>query len=143
MSVTSGRMEVYFCHKRKKRRRRRRRSSPHSLTHTPSSASISRIKCPFPIPPNDGLQDISPAQQQTATTSCRQALSMFSPQCSLTNRAPFVCDEERAQTHTSDSSGCLCSGVTAPDYQHIPVSTLGAHKSPYTPSTRQQQQPTS
>lgn len=33
---------------------------PQTRPHTPSSASISFIKCPFPIPPNDGLHDISP-----------------------------------------------------------------------------------
>ena len=36
---------------------------PHILAHSPSSASISLIRCPFPIPPNEGLQDISPAFQ--------------------------------------------------------------------------------
>nr|CAI5834484.1 unnamed protein product [Callosobruchus analis] len=30
------------------------------LPQTPSRASVSLIKCPFPIPPNEGLQDISP-----------------------------------------------------------------------------------
>ena len=33
---------------------------PQTLPHTPSSASISRIRCPLPIPPKLGLQDISP-----------------------------------------------------------------------------------
>lgn len=31
-----------------------------TFAHKPSNASISFIKCPFPIPPNDGLHDISP-----------------------------------------------------------------------------------
>ena len=33
---------------------------PQILAQSPSKASISLIKCPLPIPPNEGLQDISP-----------------------------------------------------------------------------------
>lgn len=36
---------------------------PHILPQTPSKASTSIIKCPLPIPPNDGLQDISPIKK--------------------------------------------------------------------------------
>ena len=32
----------------------------HIRPQIPSKASTSRIKCPLPIPPNEGLQDISP-----------------------------------------------------------------------------------
>jgi hypothetical protein len=33
---------------------------PDTLAQSPSMASISLIKIPLPIPPNEGLQDISP-----------------------------------------------------------------------------------
>ena len=33
---------------------------PHILPHNPSKASTSFIRCPLPIPPNEGLHDISP-----------------------------------------------------------------------------------
>lgn len=32
----------------------------HILPQIPSKASISLTRCPFPIPPKEGLQDISP-----------------------------------------------------------------------------------
>jgi len=30
------------------------------FAQSPSNASISLIRCPFPMPPNEGLHDISP-----------------------------------------------------------------------------------
>ena len=39
-------------------------NTPHTLPHSPSRASISLIKCPLPMPPNEGLQDISPGWEQ-------------------------------------------------------------------------------
>lgn len=33
---------------------------PHIFPQIPFNASISRTRCPFPIPPKDGLHDISP-----------------------------------------------------------------------------------
>ena len=41
---------------------------PHILAQIPSNASISRIKCPFPIPPNEGLHDISPVTKRIDST---------------------------------------------------------------------------
>jgi len=43
-------------------------NSPQIRPQTPSSASISRMRCPFPMPPNEGLQDISPAQDHVRKT---------------------------------------------------------------------------
>lgn len=36
---------------------------PHILAQTPSNASISRTRWPLPMPPKDGLHDISPANK--------------------------------------------------------------------------------
>ena len=43
-------------------------NSPQIRPQTPSSASISRMRWPFPMPPNEGLQDISPAQDHDRKT---------------------------------------------------------------------------
>ena len=45
---------------------------PHTLAHRPSSASISLIKWPLPIPPNEGLHDISPTLRLAAITHSKQ-----------------------------------------------------------------------
>lgn len=42
---------------------------PHTLPHSPSRASISLIKCPLPMPPNEGLQDISPENKKISSTN--------------------------------------------------------------------------
>lgn len=46
---------------------------------TPSRASISRIRCPFPIPPNEGLQDISP-KNEAKQNSFEQSECLLSSQ---------------------------------------------------------------
>jgi hypothetical protein len=38
---------------------------PDTLEHRPSIASISLMSIPLPIPPKDGLQDISPEISQS------------------------------------------------------------------------------
>lgn len=46
-------------------------NTPHTLPHSPSRASISLIKCPFPMPPNEGLHDISPERENKANIITR------------------------------------------------------------------------
>ena len=57
----------------------------------PSSASISRTRCPRPNPPMAGLQDMAPIEFE------------------------LVGGEQRARTHSSTGCGSLASGVAPAD----------------------------
>ena len=53
--------------------------SPQMAGHNPSNASISRNRWPLPIPPKEGLHDISPRKEEKnlSTAPCSFTWCLF------------------------------------------------------------------
>ena len=61
------------------------RNSPHILAQRPSKASISLIRWPLPIPPKDGLHDISPTTQSIYTMLQNRVVQYYEHVCMATS----------------------------------------------------------